>query len=211
MSLEIVRLALGPVSTNTYLVADPSVGKAAVIDPAWDGQIIIDEAKRLGWEIGHVWLTHAHFDHMGGVAVIADRVSPIPTIALHPDDYPLWRRQGDAAVFGFSIDPGPEPNVPLSHGQVLHLGQYPIEVRHAPGHTPGHVVFYCEKEKVLFSGDVLFKHAIGRTDLSDANYPLLLQSIRNQILTLPDETKVLPGHGPESTVGTERRENPFLR
>ncbi|HEX7974308.1 MAG TPA: MBL fold metallo-hydrolase [Anaerolineales bacterium] len=109
------------------------------------------------------------------------------------------------------IDPGPEPTVDLAQGQVLHLGGSRLEVRHCPGHTPGHVVFYCEAEKVVFCGDVIFSGSIGRTDLAGGDYDILIDSIRTQILTLPDETRLLPGHGPETTVGMERAYNPFLQ
>lgn len=208
--LEFVRLTLGPVGTNAYLVADPHSREAAVIDPAWNGDRIVAEAGRHDWRITNIWLTHAHFDHIGGSAAVADSYNPAPPVALHPQDAVLWRMQGGAALFGYRIDPGPEPTVDLFHGQILRLGKYQLEVRHAPGHTPGHVVFCCLAEQVAFCGDVIFQGSIGRTDLPGGNYDTLLQSIREQILTLPDETRLLSGHGPETTVGRERDWNPFL-
>ena len=208
--LEIVRLTLGPVETNAYLVADPDSKEAAVIDPAWDGDRIVAEANRLGWRVANIWLTHAHFDHIGGSAAVADSINPAPPVALHPQDAVLWRMQGGAPLFGFRIDPGPEPMVDLFHGQILLLGNSQLEVRHTPGHTPGHVVFCCLAEQVVFCGDVIFQGSIGRTDLPGGDYDTLLRSIREQILTLPDETRLLSGHGPETTVGRERRWNPFL-
>ena len=208
--LEILTLVLGPVQTNAYVIADPSSGEAVVIDPAWDGHTIVAEASRHGWRIGSIWLTHAHFDHLGGSAGVADESSPEPPVALHPADYPLWRSQGGAPLFGLHIDPGPEPTVDLRHGQVLRVGSNILEVRHAPGHTPGHVVFYCAGEGICFCGDVIFAGSIGRTDLPGGNYQTLMGSIHQQILTLPDETRLLSGHGPETTVGTERMENPLL-
>jgi hydroxyacylglutathione hydrolase len=108
------------------------------------------------------------------------------------------------------IDPGPPPTLSLAHGQTLHVGDYAFEVRHAPGHTLGHVVFYCASEKLVFCGDVIFMSSIGRTDLPGGSYTALLNSIQTQILTLPDETRLLSGHGPQTTVGQERLENPFL-
>ncbi|MCK5428468.1 MAG: MBL fold metallo-hydrolase, partial [Anaerolineales bacterium] len=128
----------------------------------------------------------------------------------HPKDYPLYRMQGGAPLFGMKIDPGPEPTVDLQHGQILHLGNYQLEVRHAPGHTPGHVVFYCAEEAVMFCGDVIFQGSIGRTDLPGGDFNTLINSIRSEIFTLPDETRLLTGHGPETTVGIERQYNPFL-
>jgi hydroxyacylglutathione hydrolase len=211
MTLEIVDFVLGPVQTNAYLLADPQSGEAAVIDPGWDGEIILAEARKRGWGIGNIWLTHAHFDHLGGAGAVADGSDPPPPVALHPDDYPLWRMQGGAPFFGMRIDPGPEPTIDLYHGQVLHLGNNRLEVRHAPGHTGGHVVFYCAAAKVCFCGDVVFGGSIGRTDLPGGDYRTLMHSIQTQILTLPDETRLLSGHGPGTTVGEERRTNPFLQ
>ena len=208
--LEVVPFILGPVETNAYLVADVQAREAAVIDPAWDGDEIAAEATRRGWQIKSIWLTHAHFDHIAGTKGILESVSPAPQVALHPDDLPLWRFQGGAPFFGMNIDPGPEPGIELAHAQVLHLGAYEFEVRHAPGHTPGHVVFYCPIAKIVFCGDVIFYGSIGRTDLPGGNFNTLISSIRSQILVLEDETRLLSGHGTETTVGEERRSNPFL-
>ncbi|HEX9617989.1 MAG TPA: MBL fold metallo-hydrolase [Anaerolineales bacterium] len=209
--LSIISFVLGLVETNTYLIADPETGEAVVIDPAGDGARIVAEADRRGWRVGSIWLTHAHFDHLAGAGEVADRLDPPPPVALHPDDYTLWRMQGGAALFGMRIDPGPEPTIDLHHGQILHLGGNRFEVRHAPGHTRGHVMFYCAEQAVLFCGDVIFQGSIGRTDLPGGDYETLLASIHSQVLVLPDETRLLSGHGPESTVGAERKYNPFLQ
>jgi hydroxyacylglutathione hydrolase len=208
--LEIVRFILGPVQTNSYLIADPETKQAAAIDPAWDGQVILEEARKHGWRIANIWLTHAHFDHFAGAAAVADGSMPMPPVALHPDDYTLWRAMGGAQSFGMQIDPGPEPTIDLHHGQVLYLGSSELNVRHAPGHTPGHVILYAQKENVVFCGDVIFNGSIGRTDLPGGDFDTLINSIRTQILTLPDETRLLSGHGEETTVGRERKWNYFL-
>jgi len=118
--------------------------------------------------------------------------------------------QGGAPLFGMKIDPGPEPTVDLQHGQLLNLGEFQFEVRHTPGHTPGHVVFYCSQEAVVFCGDVIFQGSIGRTDLPGGDFSTLMNSINSEILALPDETRLLTGHGPETSVGIERQYNPFL-
>src|SRR5512139_2962910 len=107
--LSILPFVLGPVQTNAYLAADTDTRLAIVVDPAWDGQVILQAAAQHGWRIGGLWLTHAHFDHIGGAGEVADGSSPMPAVALHPDDYPLWRAQGGAPFFGMRIDPGPEP------------------------------------------------------------------------------------------------------
>jgi glyoxylase-like metal-dependent hydrolase (beta-lactamase superfamily II) len=208
--LEIISRVLGLVSTNCYLIADTDTGDAAVIDPAWDGQVIVAEAQKREWKIGQLWYTHAHFDHFGGAAEIAAALNPPPIAALHPLDHELWQNQGDAPLFGLHIDPGPEPTVDLTHGQVLHLGKIEFEVRHTPGHTPGHVVFYCASEAVLFSGDLIFQGSVGRTDLPGGDWEALVRSIREQVFSLSDGTRLLSGHGERSTVGDEKYDNPFV-
>ncbi|MBS1250086.1 MAG: Hydroxyacylglutathione hydrolase GloC [Chloroflexi bacterium] len=213
--LSIESFTLGPVATNAYLIADAKTGNAVVIDPGGDGRRLVKAAKKQGWIIHQIWLTHAHFDHLGGVADIATSSNPTVseelTIALHPADLPLWEHKGGAGFFGMDVDPGPRPSLALHHGQTLSVGGYEFEVRHAPGHTPGHVIFYCQAAGTLFSGDVIFQNSIGRTDLPGGDFETLMKSIREQILTLPDEVRILAGHMGETTVGRERRGNPFLR
>ena len=210
-TLEIVRFELGPALTNAYLVGDSDLGEAVVIDPAWDGDLILGEAQNRGWQITHIWLTHAHFDHFGGAAAIADGLSsPVP-VALHPDDHPLWRMHGGAAAFGVrNFDPGPEPTIPLSHGMKLRLGEMEFEVRHTPGHTTGHVAILARDQGILFCGDLIFMNSVGRTDFPGGDMDTLLKSIQDEVLSLPDEFHLLPGHGPVTSVGRERQSNPFL-
>lgn len=209
--LEILVFALGPALTNAYLVADPAAGAAVVIDPASQGMMLAAEAERRGWRIQAIWLTHAHFDHFAGSAALSESLKvPVP-IALHPADQPLWRADGLAGLFGWrGIDPGPEPTVPLEHGARLWLGRHEFEARHCPGHTPGHVLFLLRTETLAFCGDLIFHASVGRTDLPGGDWTTLEASLKREILTLPDEFRLLPGHGPETTVGRERRENPFL-
>jgi glyoxylase-like metal-dependent hydrolase (beta-lactamase superfamily II) len=208
--LEIVTFTLGPAMTNAYLVANSETKEAAVIDPAWDGHAILTEAIKRGWRIAHLWYTHAHFDHIGGAAAIADSLNPLPLVALHPADHVLWRSEGGAPFFGFKIDPGPEPTIDLQHGQILKLGNIEFEVRHTPGHTPGMCVLYVASEGVCFCGDLIFRDSVGRTDLPGGDWETLLKSIHEQVFTLPDDTRLLSGHGPETTVGEEKHSNPYL-
>jgi hydroxyacylglutathione hydrolase len=210
VTLDIVSFVLGPVETNAYLIADPSTREAAVIDPAWDGEVILDEALRRGWRIAHLWYTHAHFDHIGGAGAIADGLNPLPLVALHPADHTLWRIEGGARAFGFSIDPGPEPTIDLYQGQHLKLGSTEIEVRETPGHTPGHCAFYVPSANACFCGDLIFQGGVGRTDLPGGDWEKLVNSIRTQIFTLPDSTRLLSGHGSETSVGREKRANLFV-
>jgi glyoxylase-like metal-dependent hydrolase (beta-lactamase superfamily II) len=208
--LEIVCLTLGPVQTNVYLVADSETKEAAVIDPAWDGHIILEEARKRGWRIAHLWYTHAHFDHLGGAGAIADALNPLPLVALHPNDHVLWRAGGGGALFGFDIDPGPEPTIDFYQGQILRLGRAEFEVRFTPGHTPGHCIFYVSSSQVCFCGDLIFAGSVGRTDLPGASREQLVESIKTQVYTLPEKTRLLAGHGPETTVGEEKSNNPFV-
>ena len=208
--LEIVSFTLGPAQTNAYLVADSQTREAAVIDPSWDGHIILDAAQKRGWRIGHLWYTHAHFDHIGGAGAIADALNPLPLVALHPNDHVLWRAGGGGAFFGFDIDPGPEPTIDFTHGQILKLGSVEFEIRFTPGHTPGHCILYVASAGICFCGDLIFAGSVGRTDLPGGDWNTLEKSIKEQIFTLPDDTRLLSGHGPETTVGEERRNNPFV-
>lgn len=208
--LEIVRFVLGPVQTNAYLIADSETGAAAVIDPAWEGDTLLTEAGRRGWRIEQVWVTHAHFDHIGGLPDLLAGLDPAPLLALHPLERPLWDAGGGASLFGFSLPPLPNPTLDLSHGQALQLGRFCVEVRHAPGHTPGLCVFYCAEAGVCFCGDLVFQGSVGRTDLPGGDWEALTESIRAQIFTLPDDTRLLSGHGDETTVGEEKMFNPFV-
>jgi glyoxylase-like metal-dependent hydrolase (beta-lactamase superfamily II) len=208
--LEILSFTLGPAQTNAYLVADSETKEAAVIDPSWDGPVILQAAQQRGWRIGHLWYTHAHFDHIGGAAAIADALNPLPLVALHPNDHVLWRAGGGGVFFGFAIDPGPEPTIDFVHGMNLRLGTTDFEIRFTPGHTPGHCILYAASARICFCGDLIFAGSVGRTDLPGGDWDALEKSIREQVFTLPDDTRLLSGHGPETTVGEEKRSNPFV-
>ena len=209
--LDIIRLVLGPFSTNCYLVGDTATLEAAVVDPAWDGKAILEEAAKRGWSIGQLWYTHAHFDHFAGAADLAHAIKIPPAVALHSADRPLWEAGGLGDSFGYTSSLFPEPTIDLAVTRSLAVGATQFQVRHAPGHTPGSCIFFCAVEKVLFSGDLIFAEGVGRTDLPGGDWDVLLTSIRNQVYTLPDETRILPGHGNETLVGEEKCSNPFLR
>lgn len=209
--LIIVSLVLGPAQTNVYMIGDPATRTALLIDPAWHGERIAEEAANRGWRIGEIALTHAHFDHIGGIAAITNASqTPIP-IGMHPSDEFMRASGGGAQVFGFSsFDPGPKPTKDYENGMELAHGQSIFEIRHTPGHSPGHVVFILREHGLIFCGDLIFQRSVGRTDLPGGSSKDLLDSIRREILSMPDETRLLPGHGPATTVGEERRFNPFL-
>jgi len=129
---------------------------------------------------------------------------------LHPNDHVLWRAAGGGPMFGFNIDPGPEPTIDFFQGQILKLGDIEFEVRFTPGHTIGHCIFYVSPADVCFCGDLIFAGSVGRTDLPGGDFSTLENSIRTQVFTLPDKTRLLSGHGPETTVGQEKKFNPFV-
>jgi len=201
-------LTVGPIQTNCYIVVCEDTRRAAVIDPGWSAPTILAAVESLNAKVGLILLTHAHFDHIGAVADIVDATKA--PLALHPLDLPLLRADGGARAFNLPIRPAPDPDLSLDHGQILEVGTLRFETRFAPGHTPGHVVFYLEKEKAVLDGDVLFQGSIGRTDFPGGDFETLINSIRSQLLTLPDDVVVYPGHGPFTTIGDERLTNPFL-
>jgi len=208
--IEILQLPLGPLQTNCYLLICQTTQKAAVIDPSWDGQQIADIAREKGAEITHILLTHAHFDHVGGLADLKTAVDA--PIYIHPDAVEMLAQATvTASMFQLTIKSPPAADNMLAEGGTIQVGDLSLQVLFTPGHAPGHVSFYLPAHHVLFDGDVLFQQGIGRTDLPGGSYPQLMQTIREMLLVLPDETQVLSGHGPATTIGQEKEWNPFLR
>ena len=211
MALEIHTYALGPLANNTYVIVEPTNGQAVVVDPTFDSQHVIEAVQKAGWKITQVWLTHAHFDHTAGAAEFTRLAIPPLPIGLHPLDLDLFHSGGGASQFGVVVPDLSEPTFFFEHGQLLSIGAEQVEVRHTPGHSPGHVVFYLPQASAVLVGDLIFKNGVGRTDLKGGNSTQLLRSIYNQIFSLPLETRLLPGHGAESTVAAEKEYNPYLQ
>ena len=207
--INIETLQVGPLVTNCFLVADQESKDYVVVDPSWDAPLILEQAAARHWNLKAIWLTHAHFDHFGAVAGLIRRYPETP-LALHRLELPLYLDGGGAQAWGFPMESGPEPTLWLDVMEYLELGAHKFQVLFVPGHSPGHVAFYDQDSNILLGGDVLFQGGIGRTDLPGGDHDTLLASIRSQFLTLPDKTIVYPGHGNDTTIGDERRSNPFL-
>jgi hydroxyacylglutathione hydrolase len=204
---------VGPIQANCVLLGDRAAGTLAVIDPGDEAERILDRARASGLEVGMVLHTHGHVDHAAGTADLVRSLGrPVP-VGLHRAELELYHMLPvQAAMFGLQAVQPPEPDLWLEHGLRLPLGALTLEVRHTPGHSPGGVSFLVHggPQAVVVVGDVLFAGSIGRTDLWGGSLPLLERSIREQLYTLPDATRVICGHGPDTTIGEEKRSNPFV-
>jgi len=200
-----------PFQQNCSLLWCDQTHAAAVIDPGGDLDEVLAEAQRLGLKLEQIWLTHAHIDHAGAAGELAQQLG-LPIIGPHPGDQ-FWidALAQQSQMFGF---PQARPFTPtrwLHDGDTVTLGRSSVQVRHCPGHTPGHVVFYSPEIGRAFVGDVLFAGSIGRTDFPQGDHEQLVTSIRERLWPMGDATVFIPGHGPESSFGRERRSNPYVR
>ena len=204
--MKIESLTVGPLAENCYLVIDESTNRAVLIDPGDEPARILDALHRSGATLDAIWLTHAHFDHVGAIAGVV-REHPVP-VHMHPLDAPVLAVAVDSALrYGVRIEAPPSADAELSDGDRIAVGALEIEVMHVPGHAPGHVAFHGDG--VIFGGDCLFAGSIGRTDIEYGDRETLDASLL-RIVALGDELTVYPGHGPRTTIGRERRTNPFL-
>lgn len=205
---------VGPIQANCVLLGDEEAGVLAVIDPGEEAARIMERVEQSDLEPVMVLHTHGHLDHAGGTADLVRRLPAGTPIGLHRDELDLYRNLGmQGRMFGLEAETPPEPTLWLEDGHQVDLGSLQLEVRHTPGHSPGGVCFLIHgaPEPTVIVGDVLFAGSIGRTDLFGGSFPILERSIRNQLYTLPDETRVVCGHGPDTTIGREKRTNPFVR
>jgi glyoxylase-like metal-dependent hydrolase (beta-lactamase superfamily II) len=202
--------AVGPLACNCTLLGDRETGEAIVIDPGDEVGRIHRRLTELGLKLKQILITHAHIDHVGG-ALKLKRITGAP-ILLNENDLPLLAMMGtQAAWVGMETPEIASPDAPLVDGQHVGLEHYPAQVLHTPGHTQGSICLHFAPLKLLVAGDTLFAGSIGRTDLPGGNYEQIIDSIQSRLLALPDETRVIPGHGLNTTIGEERRSNPFLR
>lgn len=211
--LQIKSFEYNPFNENTYLVWNNETLESAVIDPGCYDDYERNELSQFitqnNLKIKYLINTHCHIDHIFGVNFIKKTFNPIYFI---PEaDLPLHKNASrQAEVFGFRLDNLTEPDKFLSESEILKLGNDELKPLFTPGHTPGEFCLYSEKNKLCITGDVLFHQSIGRTDLWGGDYDTLIASIKSKLLTLPDDTKIFPGHGIESTIGIEKNKNPFL-
>ena len=201
----IETLAVGDYQSNCYIYASEASGKGIVIDPGAEAGAILERVKKLKLEIEHIVLTHGHPDHTGALKELKEATKS--QVAMHPADVPTLKNKLLYSLLGFHpADVAPDRL--LDDGEILGTGEMKLEVLHTPGHTLGGICLLGEG--LLFTGDTLFQMSIGRTDLPGGNTHQLMQSIKEKLMALPDETIVYPGHGPATTIGAERRQNPFL-
>ena len=209
MNIRIIPVT--PFAQNCSLLHCESSGEAVLVDPGGDPECILSEVSDIGATLQKILVTHGHFDHVGAVGRLARELG-VPIEGPHRDDLFLLESLSQwCSQFGF---PAPEDFLPdrwLAQGDRVTFGDQTLEVRHCPGHTPGHVIFFHPHDRIAVVGDVIFKGSIGRTDFPRGDHQTLLESIRGQIWPLGDDVTLLPGHGPTTTVGQERAHNPFLQ
>jgi hydroxyacylglutathione hydrolase len=203
------RLSVGLFQENCYIIGDEESGTGALIDPGDEAARIALTVERTGLAISQILVTHAHVDHVRAVAPLVDEYA-CPVLMHQEAEAMLKTVPQQALMMGIKFGKVPAVDQRIGDDEVLEVGNIRLRSLYTPGHAPGHLAFYAEEEGVVFAGDALFAGGIGRTDLPGGSMELLLQSISERLLTLPDETRVLSGHGPETTIGQERLYNPFL-
>ncbi len=202
-------LEVGPLGVNCFILGCGETGQGVVIDAGGDSARIIAAVERLKLSIVHIINTHGHFDHIGANRALRERFGA--GLMIHPADIPLLDRAADIARgYGIAGENSPHPDTCLEDGMEIGFGRLSMSVLHTPGHSPGGCCFYLEQEKKVITGDTLFANSIGRTDLPGGSHGQLLDSVRSRLFTLPDEVVAYPGHGPETTIGHEKRHNPYF-
>ncbi|MEY4608967.1 MAG: hypothetical protein RL625_1184 [Gemmatimonadota bacterium] len=205
--MQVTSLVVGAFQENCWILHDPVSGEVVLIDPGAEPDRLCDAVAEQGGGLTAIWLTHAHLDHVGGIEGVRRRFPGVP-VHLHPADRPVYDHAARvAAGYGLPFEQPAPPDAELTEGQVVHLGAHAFTIWHLPGHAPGHVAFIGTDR--VFGGDLLFAGSIGRTDLPLCDRTAMAASLR-RLATLPPELIVHPGHGPSTTIGTERASNPYL-
>ena len=210
--IKVEKFVVNPLGENSYIISDET-GECIFVDPGFFYEEEHEEVREY-LKINNltpikITNTHCHFDHIMGVEFVRNEFN-IPFFA-HPDDA-FWIEKAidQGKMFGFEMEPVAAADAFLVENEFVEFGNTKLKIIHVPGHSPGHVVFYSESDKKLIAGDVLFYGSIGRTDLPGGDYETLISNIKNKLFDLPDDTVVYSGHGPETTIGFEKRTNPFL-
>jgi len=210
--LEIITIPVTEFSQNARVLICNESKSAVIVDPGGEAERIAKECTKRDVSVNAVWLTHSHLDHCAGVAPLL-KIFPVPLYA-HPAEQ-MFREKVPEIAMMYGLPRGewpacPEPSVNIKGGEELQVGKSVAKVIYTPGHSPGHVSFYFKSESVIVSGDVLFQGSIGRTDLPGGDHEQLINTLRTEFLVLPDDTRVLSGHGDDTSIGAEKRRNPFL-
>lgn len=202
-------VVVGALGVNCFILGCEETREGIIIDPGADADRVLAMVQKLGLTIKYVINTHGHFDHMGGNRMIVEKTGA--RLLIHEADvYFLTRAADSAAAYGLSADNSPKPDDLLTDGMILNFGKHSLKVLHTPGHTPGGCCLYLEGEGKIITGDTLFADSVGRTDFPGSSHADLIDGIRNKLLVLPEETVAFPGHGPSTTIGHEKKHNPYL-
>jgi hydroxyacylglutathione hydrolase len=202
-------LTVSPFQENCYVIGDEESMTGAIIDPGDEATRIALTVERVGLEISQIIVTHSHIDHVGAVAQLVDEY--MCPVLMHAEAEAMLKTvPQQAMMMGMRFGKIPDVDLRVGDDEILEVGSLRLRSMYTPGHAPGHLAFFVEDEGLVFSGDALFAGSVGRVDLPGGSMEVLMRSISERLLTLPDETRVLSGHGPETTIGRERVTNPFL-
>jgi hydroxyacylglutathione hydrolase len=208
-AMLIERIVVGPLGVNCFILGDRQSGEGVVVDPGADCDLILAAVARFNLKVKYIVNTHGHFDHVGCNRAV--QVATGGELLIHENDEELMGRASRSARnYGLEVEDSPAPTRHLSDGMRLEFGKRVIEVLHTPGHTQGGCCLLLQNQGVVITGDTLFADSVGRTDLPGGSHEQLMASIKAKLMPLPDDTVVWPGHGPSSTIGRERRSNPYI-
>lgn len=202
-------VVVGQLAVNCVILGDSATGEGVIVDPGADAEKILAEVKRLGVSVRYVINTHGHFDHVGGNRQVLAATGA--QLLIHEEDAPFLSRAADVAtMYGLATENSPPPDRFLQDGMVIGFGSHAMKVLHTPGHTPGGCCLYLEEQGKVITGDTLFAEGVGRTDFPGSSHDALMHGIRTKLMVLPDSTLACPGHGPSTTIGHEKRYNPYI-